>query len=155
MSDGVVIAGGGLAGQRCAETLRRAGYEGRIRMLCGEPHAPYDRPPLSKGVLASHEAEDGLGLRPPAWYADRGVELLIGARAAGLDCARRVVTLEGGRAVGYEQLLVATGSRPRRSRRKRKPPLQLPTKRSRRRSIRLSARRAIVRSTSSVRWSSI
>jgi NADPH-dependent 2,4-dienoyl-CoA reductase/sulfur reductase-like enzyme len=114
MSDGVVIAGGGLAGQRCAETLRRAGYEGRIRMLCGEPHAPYDRPPLSKGVLASHEAEDGLGLRPPAWYADRGVELLIGARAAGLDCARRVVTLEGGRAVGYEQLLVATGSRPRR-----------------------------------------
>ncbi|HEX6697493.1 MAG TPA: FAD-dependent oxidoreductase [Solirubrobacteraceae bacterium] len=114
MSDGVVIAGGGLAGQRCAETLRRAGYEGRIRMLCGEPHAPYDRPPLSKGVLASPEAEDGLGLRPPAWYAERGVELLIGARAAALDCARRVVTLEGGRAVAYEQLLIATGSRPRR-----------------------------------------
>ena len=98
MSDGIVIAGGGLAGQRCAETLRRAGYEGRIRMLCGEPRAPYDRPPLSKAVLASPEAEDGLGLRPASWYADRGVELLLGARAAALDCARHVVTLDDGHA---------------------------------------------------------
>ena len=114
MSDGIVIAGGGLAGQRCAETLRRAGYEGRIRMLCGEPRAPYDRPPLSKAVLASSEAEDGLGLRPPSWYGDRGVELLLGARAAALHCAQRVVTLDDGRALGYEQLLIATGSRPRR-----------------------------------------
>ncbi|MGZ6643986.1 MAG: NAD(P)/FAD-dependent oxidoreductase [Solirubrobacteraceae bacterium] len=114
MRDGIVIAGGGLAGQRCAETLRRAGYEGRIRMLCGEPRAPYDRPPLSKAVLAGADAEDGLGLRPASWYADRGVELLLGARAAALDCARHVVTLEDGHAVGYEQLLIATGSRPRR-----------------------------------------
>ena len=114
MSDGIVIAGGGLAGQRCAETLRRAGYEGRIRMLCGEPRAPYDRPPLSKAVLAGAEAEDGLGLRPASWYADRDVELLLGARAAALDCARHVVTLDDGDAVGYEQLLIATGSRPRR-----------------------------------------
>ena len=114
MSDGIVIAGGGLAGQRCAETLRRAGYEGRVRMVCGEPHAPYDRPPLSKAVLASAEAEDGLGLRPAAWYADHGVELLLGARAEALDCARRIVTLDDGHALGYEQLLIATGSRPRR-----------------------------------------
>src|SRR5438046_357904 len=70
MSAGIVIAGGGLAGQRCAETLRRAGYEGRIRMLCGEPRAPYDRPPLSKAVLADAEADHGLRLRPPSWYAD-------------------------------------------------------------------------------------
>ena len=47
MSDGIVIAGGGLAGQRCAETLRRAGYEGRIRMLCGEP-----RPAFAAGAVA-------------------------------------------------------------------------------------------------------
>jgi NADPH-dependent 2,4-dienoyl-CoA reductase/sulfur reductase-like enzyme len=114
MSDGIVIAGGGLAGQRCAETLRRAGYEGRLRMLCGEPRPPYDRPPLSKAVLAGADAEDGLGLRPASWYADHGVELLLGARAAALDCARRVVTLDGAHALGYEQLLIATGSRPRR-----------------------------------------
>ena len=114
MSDGIVIVGGGLAGQRCAETLRRGGYEGRIRMLCGEPHAPYDRPPLSKAVLAGAEAEDGLGLRPAAWYASSGVELLLGARAEALDCTRRIVTLDDGQALGYEQLLIATGSRPRR-----------------------------------------
>ena len=114
MSDGIVIAGGGLAGQRCAETLRRAGYEGRVRMVCGEPRAPYDRPPLSKAVLASPEAEDDLGLRPASWYADHAVELLLGARAAALDCARHVVTLADGHALGYEQLLIATGSRPRR-----------------------------------------
>jgi 3-phenylpropionate/trans-cinnamate dioxygenase ferredoxin reductase subunit len=113
MSDGIVIVGGGLAGQRCAETLRRGGYEGRIRMLCGEPHAPYD-PPRSKAVLAGAEAEDGLGLRPAAWYAGSGVELLLGARAEALDCARRIVTLDDGQALGYEQLLIATGSRPRR-----------------------------------------
>ena len=114
MSDGIVIAGGGLAGQRCAETLRRAGYEGRIRMLCGEPRAPYDRPPLSKAVLAGAGAEDGLGLRPASWYGDHAVELLLGARAAALDCTRRTVTLADGHALGYEQLLIATGSRPRR-----------------------------------------
>ena len=51
MRDGAVIAGGGLAAQRCAETLRRVGYEGRVRMVCAETHLPYDRPPLSKEFL--------------------------------------------------------------------------------------------------------
>jgi 3-phenylpropionate/trans-cinnamate dioxygenase ferredoxin reductase subunit len=114
MSDGIVIAGGGLAAQRCAETLRRAGYEGRVRMVCGEPHAPYDRPPLSKAVLANPRAEDDLRLRAASWYADHAVDLLLGARAAALDCTRHVLTLADGRALGYEQLLIATGSRPRR-----------------------------------------
>jgi NADPH-dependent 2,4-dienoyl-CoA reductase/sulfur reductase-like enzyme len=114
MSDGIVIAGGGLAGQRCAETLRRAGHDGRIRMLCGEPRAPYDRPPLSKAVLAGVEAEEGLGLRPASWYSDHAVELLLDTRAAGLDCTQRLITLADGKALSYEQLLIATGSRPRR-----------------------------------------
>jgi NADPH-dependent 2,4-dienoyl-CoA reductase/sulfur reductase-like enzyme len=112
MSAGVVIVGGGLAGQRCAETLRRSGYEGRIRMVCGEPHAPYDRPPLSKAVLAG--AEESVALRPPAWYAEHGVEVLLGVRATALDHARRAVTLADGDTLDYEQLLIATGSRPRR-----------------------------------------
>jgi 3-phenylpropionate/trans-cinnamate dioxygenase ferredoxin reductase subunit len=112
--EGIVIAGGGLAAQRCAETLRRAGYDGPIRMICAEPRAPYDRPPLSKAVLANAAAEDGLGFRPAAWYDEHGVELLLGVPAAGLDCARREVALADGRTIAYEQLLIATGSRPRR-----------------------------------------
>jgi NADPH-dependent 2,4-dienoyl-CoA reductase/sulfur reductase-like enzyme len=52
MRDHIVIAGGGLAAQRCCETLRRAGHRGRITLVCAEPVVPYDRPPLSKAVLA-------------------------------------------------------------------------------------------------------
>jgi 3-phenylpropionate/trans-cinnamate dioxygenase ferredoxin reductase subunit len=114
MSDGIVIVGGGLAAQRCAETLRRSGYDGRVRMVCGEAHRPYDRPPLSKAVLADAGAEDDLGFRAASWYEDRGVELLLGVPAAELECKQREVTLADGRAVGYEQLVIATGSRPRR-----------------------------------------
>jgi NADPH-dependent 2,4-dienoyl-CoA reductase/sulfur reductase-like enzyme len=114
MSEGIVIAGGGLAAQRCAETLRRSSYEERIRMVCGEPQRPYDRPPLSKAVLADAGAEDGLGFRSVAWYEDRAIELLLGVPAAQLDCEQRMVTLADGRALGYERLLIATGSRPRR-----------------------------------------
>jgi 3-phenylpropionate/trans-cinnamate dioxygenase ferredoxin reductase subunit len=112
MSEGIVIAGGGLAAQRAAETLRRGGYEGRVRMICGEPHRPYDRPPLSKAVLAG--ADDDLGLRPAAWYDDHGVELLLGRPAARLDCTARAVTLAGGDVLRYDRLLIATGSHPRR-----------------------------------------
>jgi NADPH-dependent 2,4-dienoyl-CoA reductase/sulfur reductase-like enzyme len=111
MSAGIVIAGGGLAAQRCAETLRRCGYDGPIRMLCGEPRAPYDRPPLSKAVLAGAEAD--LSFRAADWYHDHGVELLLGTAAIALDCERRRVTLADGDAIAYEKLLIATGSRPR------------------------------------------
>ena len=111
MTAGIVIVGGGLAAQRCAETLRRSGYDGRVRMVCGEPHAPYDRPPLSKAVLAG--AEDDLAFRPSDWYAEHDVELLLGRHAIGLSCERREIKLVGGDVLAYERLLIATGSRPR------------------------------------------
>jgi NADPH-dependent 2,4-dienoyl-CoA reductase/sulfur reductase-like enzyme len=107
----VVIVGGGLAGQRCAETLRRSGYDGSIRMVCAEPHAPYDRPPLSKAVLAG--TDDDLAYRAPAWYDTQGIELLLGNAATALDCDARTVTLADGETLPYGQLLIATGSRPR------------------------------------------
>jgi NADPH-dependent 2,4-dienoyl-CoA reductase/sulfur reductase-like enzyme len=111
--DGVVIAGGGLAAQRCAETLRRLGYDGRVRIICGEPRAPYDRPPLSKQVLADPDAEQRVGFRPPEWYDDKRVELLLGARAAGLDAQARSLRLDDGDELHYDQLVIATGSTPR------------------------------------------
>jgi 3-phenylpropionate/trans-cinnamate dioxygenase ferredoxin reductase subunit len=52
MNAGVVIAGGGLSAQRCAEALRQGGYSGAIKIVSSEAHAPYDRPPLSKALLA-------------------------------------------------------------------------------------------------------
>ena len=113
MGDGIVIVGGGLAAQRCAQTLRRLGYEGRVRIVCAEPDAPYDRPPLSKAVLADADAEADLPYRPPHWYVEQGIELLLGVPAARLDGVRRTVALKDGRELAFEQLLIATGSRPR------------------------------------------
>jgi 3-phenylpropionate/trans-cinnamate dioxygenase ferredoxin reductase component len=127
----VLIAGGGLAAQRCCETLRRLGFDGRIVVLCEEPSPPYDRPPLSKSVIAGErEPADGsrlaaghdrraLSFRPPDWYADNDVELLLGVSAQELDVATRTVGVRDtsrrprlGR-LRYGALVIATGSRPR------------------------------------------
>jgi NADPH-dependent 2,4-dienoyl-CoA reductase/sulfur reductase-like enzyme len=107
---GVVIAGGGLAAQRCCETLRARGFEGPVTVVCGEPVRPYDRPPLSKELLAGALSDERLHFRPQGWYAENGIDLLVGRRAARLDVDRRRLELEGGEQIPFDQLLVATGS---------------------------------------------
>jgi 3-phenylpropionate/trans-cinnamate dioxygenase ferredoxin reductase component len=109
----VVIAGGGLAGQRFAETLRRQGFDGPLLMVCAEPVAPYDRPPLSKELLAGVRSAESLRLRDDAWYRDNDVELRLGARAVGIDPERRAIELSDGARVRYDRMLVATGAVPR------------------------------------------
>src|SRR5579863_1192953 len=94
--DGVVIAGGGLAAQRCAETLRRLGYEGRVRVVCAERHLPYNRPPLSKEVLREAAAEEGVAFRAPDWFEQKQVELIGGVAASGLDPAAHRLALADG-----------------------------------------------------------
>ena len=111
---GVLIVGGGLAAQRCAETLRRRGYEGPVRMVCAEPDPPYDRPPLSKELLAGTVEEESVAYRPAWWYEEKQVELLLGARAETLDPGARTVALDSGAELRYEKLLIATGSAARR-----------------------------------------
>jgi NADPH-dependent 2,4-dienoyl-CoA reductase/sulfur reductase-like enzyme len=103
----IVIAGGGLAGQRAAESLRALGHDGPIIMLAAERHAPYDRPPLSKAILAG-EAPD-LSLRPATWHKDHGVELLTSTPATGLE-PDRVRTPAGD--VAFDELVIATGASP-------------------------------------------
>jgi 3-phenylpropionate/trans-cinnamate dioxygenase ferredoxin reductase component len=111
---GVAIVGGGLAAQRCAETLRRKGYEGPLRILSAESEPPYDRPPLSKAVLAGEAEESSVAFRPADWYEENAVELILGARAAGLEPGAQLVVLDGGEPVPYGKLLVATGGTARR-----------------------------------------
>ncbi len=111
--DGIVIAGGGLAGQRCAETLRRSGHDGPVRLVCEEAHRPYDRPPLSKALLEGSVEEDSLAYRAEGWYERQEVDLVLGVRATGLIPAERAVLLSDGRRLRYHRLLIATGSRPR------------------------------------------
>jgi NADPH-dependent 2,4-dienoyl-CoA reductase/sulfur reductase-like enzyme len=111
---GVLIVGGGLAAQRAAETLRRRGHEGPLRICCAEPVAPYDRPPLSKRILAGEVGEESLAYRSRDWYRDNEVELALGDRAASLDPLAHTVRCDSGARYPYDRLLIATGGSPRR-----------------------------------------
>jgi NADPH-dependent 2,4-dienoyl-CoA reductase/sulfur reductase-like enzyme len=109
----VVIVGASAAGIATAEALRSRGYEGRITLIGDEPYLPYDRPPLSKQLLAGGEDFDFVRLTTARACADASLDLHLGHRATRLDPAKRTVHLEGGQAVGYDSLVIATGVRPR------------------------------------------
>jgi NADPH-dependent 2,4-dienoyl-CoA reductase/sulfur reductase-like enzyme len=111
--DGMVIVGGGLAGQRCAESLRRQGYDGPLRIVCAERHRPYDRPPLSKELLAGARDAGSISFRAAEWYEQQSIDLLLGTRATSLDVSRRRVALSDGSVLRYRWLIIASGSRPR------------------------------------------
>jgi 3-phenylpropionate/trans-cinnamate dioxygenase ferredoxin reductase subunit len=109
----IAVVGASLAGLRAVEALRREGFDGRLALIGAERHLPYDRPPLSKRVLAGTQPPEEIALRRESWE-ELGVELRLGARAAGLDLARRELALEGGERVAFDGLVVATGAAPRR-----------------------------------------
>jgi NADPH-dependent 2,4-dienoyl-CoA reductase/sulfur reductase-like enzyme/nitrite reductase/ring-hydroxylating ferredoxin subunit len=108
----IVILGGGGAGNAAAEMLRRAGFAGRITMLSADDSVPCDRPNLSKDYLAGDAPEEWVPLRPPAFYAEHGIDLKLGTRATALDPAGRFVTLADGSRQSYDALLLATGADP-------------------------------------------
>lgn len=109
----VVIAGMSLAGLRAAETLRRDGFDGRIVAVCGEPNLPYDRPPLSKELLAGEREPDDILLRHQG-VDDLELDWRMDARAAALDLAGRAVELHDGERIAFDGLVIATGATPRR-----------------------------------------
>ena len=88
-----VVVGGGLAGARAIETLRDEGFEGSLVLLCAEAHLPYERPPLSKAVLAGRDDVAVATLHDQSWYAERHVELRMTAMATRLDTAAQAVFL--------------------------------------------------------------
>jgi NADPH-dependent 2,4-dienoyl-CoA reductase/sulfur reductase-like enzyme/ferredoxin len=106
----IVIVGASLAGLAAAATLRREGFTGRLTMIGDEPYRPYDRPPLSKQVLDGWVPPDHTGL-PHA--GELGARWLLGVPATGLDPAARQVHLGDGGIIGYDRLLIATGTRAR------------------------------------------
>jgi NADPH-dependent 2,4-dienoyl-CoA reductase/sulfur reductase-like enzyme len=110
----VVVVGASAGGLASAEGLRRAGHTGRITLVGAEPHLPYDRPPLSKQVLAGQWEPDRLPLRPQADIEALGLDLRLGVTATGVDPRARTVALDSGEEVAYDTLIVATGVRPRR-----------------------------------------
>ncbi|MCQ4214668.1 NAD(P)/FAD-dependent oxidoreductase [Streptomyces longispororuber] len=114
MTAPLVVAGASMAGLRAAEQLRAAGWGGPITVVGDEPHMPYNRPPLSKEVLAGKASFDSLAFRPRASVTD--VDWRLGTRAERADLDRRTVGLSDGETISYSGLVVATGMRPRRLR---------------------------------------
>jgi 3-phenylpropionate/trans-cinnamate dioxygenase ferredoxin reductase subunit len=106
-----VVIGGGAGSAAAVAELRKQGFEGSLTLVSAENTVPYERPPLSKGFLLGTSGQ--VPVKDAAWYEQASVELILGSRATGLDPAARTVTLSGGAVLGYDQLLLATGVRPR------------------------------------------
>jgi NADPH-dependent 2,4-dienoyl-CoA reductase/sulfur reductase-like enzyme len=113
MARSVVVVGGSLTGLRVAEQLRRRGHEGPVTVVGAELHPPYDRPPLSKQVLRGADPESVL-LRNAAALSAIDTDFLTGRRAEALDVSAARVTLDDGRTLPYDDLVVATGVTARR-----------------------------------------
>jgi 3-phenylpropionate/trans-cinnamate dioxygenase ferredoxin reductase component len=108
-----VIVGASQAGGTAAATLREEGYDGRIVLIGAEPEPPYERPPLSKEFLRGERPFESAYLRPDGWYEEHDIELRLGTRAERLDPDAREVVLEDGERIGFDQAVIATGSRNR------------------------------------------
>ena len=108
----IVIVGGGAAGQAAAEMLRREGYSGKLALVSADESPPCDRPNLSKDYLAGNAPEEWIPLRPPEFFREQNIELLLNARVTALDVKAKRLSLEHGREFVYDRVLLATGAAP-------------------------------------------
>ncbi|MGA5538487.1 NAD(P)/FAD-dependent oxidoreductase [Mycolicibacterium nivoides] len=108
------IVGGGLAGAKAAEALRDNDFDGHVVLFAAEDQLPYERPPLSKEYLAGKKKLDDFTVDPASWYRDHNVELRLGTEVTAVNAAEHTLALPDGTAVGYDKLLLATGSSSRR-----------------------------------------
>lgn len=105
----IVVVGAGLAGLRSVESLRAAGFDGRLTLVGDEAHPPYDRPPLSKEVLLGQQTPESTTLRTPEHLRSLDVELVLSRSASQLDLARRAVQVET-QWLDFSGMVIATGS---------------------------------------------
>jgi 3-phenylpropionate/trans-cinnamate dioxygenase ferredoxin reductase subunit len=113
MTDRVLIIGAGHAGGSAAAFLRQYGYAGDITVVGDEPHAPYQRPPLSKAWLKGEADSESLLLRPESFYTQENITLKRGVRAERINRADKTVTFSDGSVLPYDTLILATGARAR------------------------------------------
>ena len=113
MSAPIVLVGGGLATGTAVRELRAQGYDGELVVIAGEPHAPYERPPLSKGYLLGKDPAEKALVNEESWYAAHDVDLRTGVTVDAVDPDARTLSA-GGEELGWSGLLLATGATPRR-----------------------------------------
>jgi 3-phenylpropionate/trans-cinnamate dioxygenase ferredoxin reductase subunit len=109
-----VIVGAGLAGAKAAETLRAEGFDGRLLLVGEEAERPYERPPLSKAYLRGEADRDSLYVHPEEFYAANDIELRPSTPVRSIHPAGRQLQLASGEQIGYQRLLLTTGSASRR-----------------------------------------
>lgn len=107
----LVIVGASYAGTQLADSVRRLGYDAPIIMLGEERHAPYQRPPLSKGLLTGKTQPDSLALKGEDYFREQDIDLRLGTRATALDAGRHELILADGNTLCYQELVLATGAR--------------------------------------------
>lgn len=110
----VLIVGSGHGGAQAAIALRQHGFEGSIAMVSEEPDLPYERPPLSKEYLAGEKDFERLLIRPPAFWEERRIAMLLGIRVVAVDPAAHCVATAEGEAIAYGSLVWAAGGVARR-----------------------------------------
>lgn len=106
-----LIIGGGHAGDRAAATLRKEGANGRVLLISAEEDYPYMRYTLSKEFILGKRPKPKVYLHPPRFYDNQAIDVRLGEKAATLDTKRRIATLDDGKEVEYQKLLIATGAR--------------------------------------------
>jgi 3-phenylpropionate/trans-cinnamate dioxygenase ferredoxin reductase subunit len=113
MSETIVIIGASLAGATAAITLRDEGFAGKVILIGAESHPPYERPPLSKEYLKGEKSLEEIVVRPADHYTERNIETRFGVPAKRVDPNAKVVELDNGERIPYDQVLIATGVRNR------------------------------------------
>ena len=109
----IVIIGAGLTGARAAESVRKAGFEGRVTLVGDEPERPYIRPPLSKDYLRGESEREAAFVHPASFYDENRIEIRSSTSATAIDTAGRRVALGDGTSLPFDRLLLATGAVPR------------------------------------------
>ena len=110
----VVVLGGGMVAGYAAKQLVELGLRhGELAILSADHSVPYERPPLSKGFLAGKDTEEAIRINPEDFYTKHGIELKLECEISGLDTKHKRLFLKSGDEFGFNNLIVATGARPR------------------------------------------
>lgn len=106
----IVVVGASAAGSGVALNLRRHGHQGPITLIGDENTLPYDRPPLSKGLLLGTATADSLLLTTREMLIENQIDIRMGVRGTGIDVSEHRLHLADGTTIGYAALVVATGA---------------------------------------------